>query len=48
VAADIRRLTAADLEGYMSGKTEFLLDLLRSAGIPDTNLITIRYENRRQ
>jgi GrpB-like predicted nucleotidyltransferase (UPF0157 family) len=30
------------------GKTEFLLDLLRSAGVPDTDLLTIRYANRRQ
>jgi GrpB-like predicted nucleotidyltransferase (UPF0157 family) len=37
-----------DVEGYMSGKTEFLLDLLRSAGIPDSDLLTIRYANRKQ
>jgi GrpB-like predicted nucleotidyltransferase (UPF0157 family) len=37
-----------DVEGYMSGKTEFLLDLLRSAGVPHTDLLTIRDANRRQ
>jgi GrpB-like predicted nucleotidyltransferase (UPF0157 family) len=37
-----------DVEGYMSGKTEFLLDLLRSAGVPETDLLTIRYANRRK
>lgn len=37
-----------DVEGYMSGKTEFLLDLLRSAGVFDTDLLTIRDANRSQ
>jgi GrpB-like predicted nucleotidyltransferase (UPF0157 family) len=37
-----------DVEGYVSGKTEVLLDLLRRAGVPDTDLLAIRHANRRQ
>jgi GrpB-like predicted nucleotidyltransferase (UPF0157 family) len=36
-----------DIEGYIAGKTDFLLEILRSAGFPDVALLTIRDANRR-
>lgn len=37
-----------DAESYVAGKTDFLLDVLRSAGFPDAVLGTIREANRRR
>lgn len=37
-----------DVESYVAGKTDFLLDVLRSAGFPDAMLGTIREANRRK
>jgi GrpB-like predicted nucleotidyltransferase (UPF0157 family) len=37
-----------DVESYIAGKTDFLLEILRSAGFPDTVLLTIRDANRRK
>ena len=37
-----------DVESYIAGKTDFLLEILRSAGFPDTALLTIRDANRRK
>jgi hypothetical protein len=36
-----------DIEGYIAGKTDFLLEILRSAGFPDVALLAIRDANRR-
>jgi GrpB-like predicted nucleotidyltransferase (UPF0157 family) len=35
-----------DIESYIAGKTDFLLEVLRSAGFPNAVLLTIRDANR--
>jgi GrpB-like predicted nucleotidyltransferase (UPF0157 family) len=37
-----------DIEGYIEGKTDFLVEMLRSAGLSDTDLQTIRDVNRKR
>jgi len=37
-----------DVDSYLAGKTDFLLEVLRSAGLPDAALETIRDANRRR
>jgi GrpB-like predicted nucleotidyltransferase (UPF0157 family) len=37
-----------DIESYVAGKTDFLLEVLRGAGMPETVLLTVRNTNRRK
>jgi GrpB-like predicted nucleotidyltransferase (UPF0157 family) len=37
-----------DIESYIAGKTDFLLEVLRSAGFQTAGLLTIRDQNRRK
>jgi GrpB-like predicted nucleotidyltransferase (UPF0157 family) len=37
-----------DIESYVAGKTDFLLEVLRGAGLPETVLLTVRNANRRK
>jgi GrpB-like predicted nucleotidyltransferase (UPF0157 family) len=37
-----------DIDSYIAGKTDFLLEVLRNAGFPTTRLLTIRDQNRRK
>ncbi|HEV7609852.1 MAG TPA: GrpB family protein [Steroidobacteraceae bacterium] len=43
----LARQFPADAESYVAGKTDFLVDVLRTAGFPDAALETIRESNRR-